>query len=67
MNPIDIITARTRAVYFFGPDKYTELLHTAKAYIESQGVSISPHGVEAMSEYWTAINTIINDSLHPTR
>lgn len=59
MNTHDVITARSRAIHFFGQTEYWDMVRSAKDYLDRQQITIPPEGVEHMPIFWECINTFM--------
>lgn len=65
MTPADITAAKSRAIHFFGYDKYEELKNHSFVYFAANGIKVPPSGIESMPEFWHAIQQIITDETLP--
>jgi hypothetical protein len=59
-NP-DFIAARTRAIAYFGPEKYAQMTTDATAYFQREKLFIPAGGVEKSETFWNAIHTIMQE------
>lgn len=65
MTPADITAAKSRAIHFFGYDKYEELKNHSFVYFAANDIKVPPSGIEAMPEFWHTIQQIITDETQP--
>lgn len=61
MTHADMLAAKSRAIRFYGYDKYLYLVRTAEAYMTNNNLPIPSGGVEEMPTFWHTLAELMLD------
>ena len=61
MTQSEIITRRTSAIKFYGPEEFSQIIRVAERYMRENNITIPSDGVTSMPSFWLTVDELIRE------
>ena len=61
MTQLEIITKRTMAIKFYGPETFAQIVRVAEKYMTDNNIQIPSDGVTSMPSFWATVDELIRE------